>query len=237
MPQPKTAAKGHGLRRKVLGLPVWAWGAVIVGGVLMGVYLRRKSASAASTTADTSTTDTSAGAGATPSDNGLGSSSMDLQGFLDAQGQLLDQFGTGLQGLLTSSQAGANFGDGGFTDSGGGSFGGDSTGTVATGTISLGPYNQGGDLNLSSLSPAALKAAWADYAAAQRKQGITAPKAIPYSRPGTTVKVPGGAFTQVSKAPAAAAKKVRAIFVPKHGSERAHWALPSGRWVSGPGLY
>jgi hypothetical protein len=237
MPAKTTAAKGHGLKRKLFGLPVWAWAGVIGGGVIIGVYLRRKGSAASSASTDTTQSDGTLGAGASPSDNG-GSSSMDLQGFLDAQGQLLDQFGSGLQDLLAQTQGSANWGSGGFGDTSGGDGSGDSTGTVTSGAISLGPYNQGGDLNLSTLTPAALKAAWADYRKATPMYATAYPN-IKASTTGTTVKVPGGAFTQVSASrPAqAAAKKVKAIFVAKHGTERAHWALPSGRWVSGPGYY
>lgn len=227
----KTTAKGSGMKRKVLGMPVWVWAAAIAGGLIIGVYLRRKSASAAApATSDTSgQSDASFGAGATPTDNGLGSNTADMQQFLDAQGQLLDQFGSGLQQLLMSTQNGANWGDQGFTDQGGQSIGGDSTGTV---TLGLGNT---GDLNLSSLNPATLRAAWADYNAAQRRQGITAPRTnVRPSAAGTTQRVPGGSWTQVS---GAAVRRVKAIFVPARGGQRAHWALPSGRWVSGPGYY
>lgn len=227
---PKAGAKG-GMHKKVMGMPVWVWVGVLAGGLLLGVYMRRKSSTGGAAPADTSG-DTSMGAGATPSDNGLGSSQADMQDFLNAQGDLLNQFGSSLQDLILSSQGGANFGDGGFTDSGGDSVGGDSTGTV---TLGLG---NSGDLDLSGLSPATLRAAWADYAAAQKKSGIiTQTHTIPASHPGTTVRVAGGSWTQVSGASRAAVKKVKAIFVPARAGQRAHWAIPSGRWVSGPGYY
>jgi hypothetical protein len=216
------AAKGSGLKRKVLGLPVYVWAGALAGGLILGIYLRRKSAGSAQSQPDMASQDTSSlGAGATPSDNGVGSSTADTQAFLDAQGQLLQDFGTQLQGLLSGVQTGLNDGEG----------------LTTPGPDMPVEPTPGVDLT-QGLTPATLKAAWADYYAAQKKQGITTQThAIPYSRPGTTVKVAGGAFTQVSRAPAAAVRKVRAIFVPAHKGERAHWALPSGRWVAGPGLY
>jgi len=234
MPQPKPQPKGKGLSKKVMGMPVWVWLAAAAGGLLIGLYLRNRSggsavqqSDSAGSTGDGTGLDLSAGA--TPSDNGLGSSSADLTDFLQQESGMLTDFLGGMQDLIASNQANANWGDGGFTDtSGSDSPGGDSTGTV---TLGLGNT---GDLNLSALTPASIKAAWAQYNATQKRQGIHTQTTVKPSTRGTT----SAGWTQVSGPAKAAAKKVKAIFVPAHKGERAHWALPgSGRWVSGPGVY
>jgi hypothetical protein len=193
----KAKPKGKGVGRRVLGMPLWVWIAAGAGGLLIGLYLRRKAAGTApaQTAGDTSGDlggglgDAATGAGASPSDNGLGSSSVDLQGFLDASGAQQENFLGSLTDLISSMQTSANGGEGLL-----------------------------GDTPIPRTDPRT---------------------AIPIGT--STRKVPiiaafGGAKTK-SSGPAVVKKKQKAIFVPAKKGERAHWALPSGSWVKGPGLY
>jgi hypothetical protein len=195
---------------------------------MIGIYLRKKGAGAAApaaaTTPDQTGNGLDASAGASPTDNGLGSPSVDLQGFLDAESSQLQQFLSGIQDTLGA-------GGGGFVNGGSGGTDGTTTGTTDGAPATTGDWQ---------LTPAQIAAAWKAYNASHAKDGAHTQTTV--SPKGTTVKVPGGAFTQVSgTALSRAAGKVRAIFVPAHKvkgkTEKAHWALPSGAWVKGPGLY
>lgn len=70
--RPPARAAGKGLTKKVGPLPLWAWGVIIVGGVLVGIYIRNRMSGGNSTipagTTSTSMPDTTGQTG------GLGSS-------------------------------------------------------------------------------------------------------------------------------------------------------------------
>lgn len=65
------------------GLPVWVWGLALAGGLVLGVYLRRRPAGGQPQQPEQGGVDQTGtlGAGATPTDNGLGSPSVDMAGF------------------------------------------------------------------------------------------------------------------------------------------------------------
>ena len=76
-PATGTAPKGSFLTRKTAGLPVWAWGVIVVGGVVAYVVWARMQSSSAATTAATTapaTTGSSGPGGFGYSGNGIGSS-------------------------------------------------------------------------------------------------------------------------------------------------------------------
>lgn len=228
---PKTKAGGKGLNKKVAGLPLWIWIGAGVGGLMLGLYLRSRSAGASSTGAPASEAGT-AGAGATPGDNGLGSSTTDLSGFMQGQadfqqaiaGQISDLTGA-IQDFMNASSMG--FAGGSFDVGNPADFGAGGEQTQTSGESS-------GPNLLAGLTPATLKAAWSGYVKAQRKLGF-APTATRTSPAGTTARVPGGLFTQVS-GPKPTGKPARptktAIWVPSRGGARAHWASPAGKWLS-----
>lgn len=52
-------AQGGGLSRKVGPLPAWGWGTVVIGGILVALYLRKRAAASSASQAVSAPTDTS----------------------------------------------------------------------------------------------------------------------------------------------------------------------------------
>ena len=102
---PKGAAKGKGLNAKIAGIPVWVIALGVVAAIGVGLYIRNKSATAATTAAATpaSGTDTTGGAGsagATPQDLTPAADNTDL---INALNGLTGMLGAGIPITVTTT--------------------------------------------------------------------------------------------------------------------------------------
>ena len=85
--------KGGGLNKKVGGLPVWAWGALVLAAVGLGLYLRSRSGGSTAVAQPDSSTPTDPGSGSAGGGDTTGADNSALSGAIE---DLVNQLGAGV---------------------------------------------------------------------------------------------------------------------------------------------
>lgn len=91
---PGSRKSGGGLNKKVGGLPIWAWGALVLGAVAVGLYFRRRSGGGAAVAQPDTSGQNAAGQGDVG--GGAASENPDLSNLAGAIEDLSNQLGAGI---------------------------------------------------------------------------------------------------------------------------------------------